>query len=404
MGCLFKSSYNNFGEQIMFETFFTKKMPALASSEIFISAGEPSGDFHAANLVRQIRLKRPDVMISGVAGSLMRLEAVETVFDAENLAVMGITDVLAHAHVIFEAFSKVSTYLEEKRPGLIILVDYPGFNLRVAKKAHELGIPVFYYISPKVWAWGTGRVNKIRKYVDHMGLILPFEEEFYKKNGIRATFVGNPLIDAFPEPIQKKDSLKGKRVIGLLPGSRKGEISRHLPVMLDAAIMIIREMPDAEFIISLKDVSYCENIKGYHLLSDSIKIESGEVSRIFEKCDIMVAASGTVTLEAAIAGVPTIIMYIMSDLSFGIAKALVKVKFAGLANLVAGREVSPELLQDDASPGKIASMVIKLLGSKRAIEKMKADYKLVRNKLGRPGAAGRAADIALSMLGRQVKA
>lgn len=388
----------------MLETFFTKKVPALASSEIFISAGEPSGDFHAANLVRQIRLKRPDVMISGVAGSLMRLEAVETVFDAENLAVMGITDVLAHAHVIFEAFSKVSAYLEEKSPGLIILVDYPGFNLRVAKKAHELGIPVFYYISPKVWAWGTGRVNKIRKYVDHMGLILPFEEEFYKKNGIKATFVGNPLIDAFPEPIQKKDTLKGKRVIGLLPGSRKGEISRHLPVMLDAAIMIIREMPDTEFIISLKDVSYCENIKGYHLLSDSIKIESGEVSRIFEKCDIMVAASGTVTLEAAIAGVPTIIMYIMSDLSFGIAKALVKVKFAGLANLVAGREVSPELLQDDASPGKIASMVIKLLGSKGAIEKMKADYKLVRNKLGRPGAAGRAADIALSMLGRQVKA
>lgn len=385
-------------------SFFSKeKKPDLNKSLVFISAGEPSGDYHASNLVSEILKKKPDLKIYGIAGPLMKQQGVEAIFDSEKLAVMGITDVITHSHVIFEAYSTVSSFLSESRPGIVILVDYPGLNLNIAKKAHGLGIPVFYYISPKVWAWGSGRIEKIRQYIDHMGLILPFEEAFYRKNGIEATFVGNPLIDSMPEPVKsrREKEYPDRKIIGLLPGSRKGEISKHLPVMLGAASIIKKNIPEAGFLLSLKDVAAAEREIVNYGLTGFIEVETGDVRSIFARCDILVAASGTVTLEAAIAGIPTVIIYIMSDLSFSIAKALVKVDFAGLANLIAGREISPELLQNDANPEKIAEKVTRLLKNQPELDKMRSDFLLVRKKLGKPGAAGRAADIVLSILKKE---
>jgi len=387
----------------MFSFSILKKKMLLNKGLVFISAGEPSGDYHASNLVSAILRKKPDLKIYGIAGPLMKQQGVKAVFDSEKLAVMGITDVIAHSHVIFDAYSTVSAFLNESMPGIVILVDYPGLNLRIAKKAHDLGIPVFYYISPKVWAWGSGRIEKIRQYVDHMGLILPFEEAFYRKNGITSTFVGNPLIDAMPAPVKNRrdGEYPDRKVIGLLPGSRKGEISRHLPVMLEAASSIKKEIPGAFFLLSMKDRKYAEDAIALYGLSGAVEVETGDVLPIFERCDMLVAASGTVTLEAAIAGVPTVIIYIMSDLSFSIAKALVKVEFAGLANLIAGRKISPELLQEDANPERIAAEVTRLLKNPQILDKMKSDFQLVRKKLGKPGAAGRATDIVLSILKKE---
>lgn len=384
----------------MISFFKSAKKPELNKNSIFISAGEPSGDFHAANLVREILKKKPGLKIHGMAGPLMRQQGVEAVCNSEKLAVMGVTDVLSHSHIIFDAYATVSSFIQESMPGIVIVVDYPGLNLRIAKKAHDLGIPVFYYISPKVWAWGSGRIEKIRRYIDHMGLILPFEESFYRKNGIPATFVGNPLIDSIPEPSKdnRRKSLDARTIIGLLPGSRKGEISRHLPVMLEAASIIKKSIPSAGFLLSMKDEEYAKKQIALRGLSETVEVETGEVGAIFERCDVLVASSGTVTLEAAIAGIPTILIYIMSDLSFSIAKALVKVEFAGLANLIAGREISPELLQGEANPERISKEIISLLNDKQKLDKMKSDFLLVRKKLGRPGAAGRAADIILSIL------
>lgn len=389
----------------MISFFRSPKNSALDKKSIFISAGEPSGDFHASNLVCEIFKKNPGMKIHGIAGPLMKQQGVEAVFDSEKLAVMGITDVISHSHVIIDAYAAVTTFLNESMPGIVILVDYPGLNLHIAKKAHDLGIPVFYYISPKVWAWGSGRIEKIRRYIDHMGLILPFEESFYRKNGIPATFVGNPLIDSIAEPLKnrREKEFPGRKIIGLLPGSRKGEISRHLPIMLEAASVIKKNIPEAYFLLSMKDVEYAEKEIASCGLSEFIEVEAGDVRSIFNRCDILVAASGTVTLEAAIAGVPTVIIYIMSDLSFSIAKALVKVEYAGLANLIAGREVSPELLQENANPERISREIIALLNDQQKLDKMKADFLLVRKKLGRPGAAGRAADIILSILKKEKK-
>lgn len=378
------------------------KARTLDKGSIFICAGEPSGDFHASSLAREIFRRLHDVRISGVGGKLMKEQGVDIFYDCRNLAVMGITDVIARSRIIFDAYSRVSSFLADNMPGIVILVDYPGFNLKVAEKASNLGIPVFYYISPKVWAWGSGRIEKIRRYVDHIGLILPFEEAFYRKYGVNATFVGNPLVDLMPEPVQGLKKSHERRVVGLLPGSRSGEISRHLPVMLGAASIIKKKVPDVEFVVSLpfsgKNRREAENLVSASGLDGCAGFETGDVRDIFEKADILVAASGTVTLEAAVAGVPTVIIYIMSEISFRIAKTLVRVDYAGLANLIAGREVSPELLQEDASPEKIAGRIINLLENPEALEKMKADFRLVRKKLGKPGAAGRAADIVVSIL------
>lgn len=367
---------------------------------IFICAGEPSGDFHAANLVREIFKKDQNAKIHGIGGHLMAREGANIIIDCEGLAVMGITDVAAHWKVLSDAFSAACAYLSSFKPDIVILVDYPGFNLRLARKASELGIRVFYYISPKIWAWGAGRIEKIKKYVDHMGLILPFEEEFYRSRGVNATFVGNPLMDDMPVPIARIRDLAGQdeRVIGFLPGSRAGEISRHLPVMLESALIISRRIPEARFILSMKDKDYAIGQISAYGLKDIMEVETGDVRRIFEKSDLLVAASGTVTLEAAIAGVPTVIVYIMSEISYRIARKLVRVEYAGLANLIAGREISPELLQSDASPSKIAKQVIDLLQDPEKMDRMRAGFMLVRKKLGRPGAAFRAANLVFGLL------
>jgi lipid-A-disaccharide synthase len=293
--------------------------------------------------------------------------------------------------------------LKTLHPDLLILIDFPDFNLHVAATAKKLGIPVLYYISPQIWAWRPGRVKKIGELVNHVAVILPFEEDFYKKHEIPVTFVGHPLLD---NNLSQQDTALEKpaedaTVVGLLPGSRDREIERLLPLMLDAARILARRIPNVKFIISRAPAvkrNYMEGIIQKHGGSAGFEIMTGDVRKILERCELVIAASGTVTLEAAIYGTPMVIIYKISPASYWLGRAMVRVKHIGLVNLIAGKEIVPELLQNKASPRKIADKVYEMLSDASGLERLRNELLGINDALGGPGASERVADIAVSML------
>lgn len=373
---------------------------------IMILTGEPSGDMHGANLVRQIKQIRPEIMVSGIGGPALKKEKVNLFYPIEKLSVMGFTEVLMQFKEIKQAFDLFRQKLRTHPPNLIILIDYPGFNLKAANyaKTHS-SAKILYYITPKVWAWKKSRLKKIKAYVDHAALILPFEEQLFKKYNIDSTYVGNPLMDQYPEVLCKpflrhnQRNLPPKKqtlVVGLLPGSRKTEVKNLGSVMEGAALLLKEKFSNITFLIS-KAGSIDESLlKTYLNLSNiSSTIHTGQVKDIFIQSDLVIAASGTVTLEAALCCVPTIIVYKVSHISFRIAKLLVKIKYAGLANLIMNQEVMPELIQYDATPEKIAQKAGHILQNLKFYEDRLAG---VRKRLGLPGASVRTARIALNMI------
>ena len=389
---------------------------------IMVLTGEPSGDFHAGALIKAMKLGKSDLYFSGIGGPCMKAQNVELFFSIEKLSAMGLTEVIFQFKYIKQAFDKFKSRLRNQRPDLIILIDYPGFNLRAAKYAKQkYNIPVFYYITPKVWAWKPSRLKQIKKFVDHAALIFPFEQNLYKKAKIPSTYVGNPLMDDFPEhmtkPFIKETFCKGifsngqcangtgqekicidSPIIGLLPGSRTAEINNLLEIMLATAQKIKIEKRNARFLISAASSIHGDKIKKIlepHNKENIFQVIQGRPMEIFKQSDLLIAASGTVTLEAALCCVPTIIIYKMSPISFQLAKILVKVKYAGLANLIAGREMMPELLQKDANPEKISKKVFSMLENLRYHENR---LFMVRRLLGTPGASKRAARIALDLV------
>ncbi|MBA3038039.1 MAG: lipid-A-disaccharide synthase [Desulfobacterium sp.] len=280
-----------------------------------------------------------------------------------------------------------------------MLIDFPDFNLHIAAAAKKLGIPVLYYISPQVWAWRQGRVKKLKNLVNHLAVILPFEKDFFKKHGIPVTYVGHPLLDGeiyVPENKKKTDT----QVLGLLPGSRDSEVARHLPVMLEAAVLINKKIKDIEITVSLASTVKRQHVEkiireqgffNYNIISEGTE-------QILKKCSLVIAASGTVTLEAGIAGVPMIIIYKVSAVSYLLGKALIKVSNICLVNLVAGRQIVPELIQGKATSANIAYEALKMLNNPDELETMRNDLAGIRDILGGAGASERVADIALSML------
>ncbi|MBC8439774.1 MAG: lipid-A-disaccharide synthase [Deltaproteobacteria bacterium] len=376
---------------------------------IMVLTGEPSGDLHAGHLVREIKRLNNRVYFSGIGGTHLENQKVDLFYNISKLSAMGLTEVLMQFGQIKKAFDLFKKKLNTNTPDLIILVDYPGFNLKAAQFAKDhYNIKILYYITPKVWAWKKSRLKKIKKYIDHAALILPFEEKIYKKANIQYTYVGNPLLDEYPENLSKpflrshalfsknKDSL----IIGLLPGSRKAEIKNLLEVMVKAANLIHQNNKKAFFIISQATSIKRETLEKF-LINCSNKplflINEGPVKNIFLKSDLVIAASGTVTLEAALCCVPTIIVYKMSPISYRMAKLLVRVKYAGLANLIINAQVMPELLQNDATPEKISEKALYMLDNLFYFQNR---LKLVRKFLGKKGASKRAANIAIYMLKR----
>ena len=372
-------------------------------TSIMILAGEASGDLHGANLVKAIRKLDDTITFLGTGGELLRQEGVELFFDIKSLSVMGLTEVIARLHVILRALNEAKRLLKNRRPNLLVLIDFPEFNLMVAKEAKKLGIPVLYYISPKVWAWRSGRVKTIKKRVDRMAIILPFESQFYRLHDVAVTYVGHPLMDTdIGQASQKPDYREKKEwTIALLPGSREKEVAGLLPEMMAAAQLLSSEIDNLKFLVSVApsiDSPMIDDIVSSYRKRVDFDITTDNVSHIFKIADFAMAASGTVTLEAAIAGLPMVVLYKMSAMSYFFAKRLVKLEFACLVNLIAGKEVVPELLQDEANPKNISSTIKGLLLDENLMDDMREGLIKVKRALGGPGASDRVAEIALEMM------
>jgi len=372
---------------------------------VVIIAGETSGDLHGAKLVKAMQERNKGLFFCGIGGQALRETGVDILIDAREISVVGITEVFSKVPNILRSLRMVKKTFKTMRPDLLILIDFPDFNLHVAATAKKMEIPVLYYISPQIWAWRPGRVKKIDKLVDHMAVILPFEEDFYRKQKIPVTFVGHPLLEnSFPTKQRIEDKwVDGIPVIGLLPGSRHGEVERHLPVMIDAARILLKRIQTIKFIISLSpdvEEKHVKEIVRKHGGEADFEIAAGNVRKVLEQSKVVMAASGTVTLESAISGTPMVIIYKVSPVSFRLGKAMIRVKNIGLVNLIAGKEIVPELIQEEASSTRIADTVFKMLSDPSGLKQLSLELLALRDKLGGPGASERVANIAFRMLER----
>jgi lipid-A-disaccharide synthase len=369
-----------------------------------IVAGEASGDQHGAKLVAEMRRSNPNIFFCGIGGKALASAGVRILVDTAVLTVVGITEVIAKLPVVYRSLAVAKKLLQSLKPDLLILIDFPDFNLRVASTARKLGIPVLYYISPQIWAWRRGRVKKIGQLVSHMAVILPFETDFYSVHGIPVTFVGHPLLDHTSgngeEGDTAEDSAEGT-LIGLLPGSREVEINRLLPVMLDAAERMHKQDSKLKFTVSVAPTverKLLEAMLRGRVTNGSISFSEEPVERLFARCRLIVAASGTVTLQAAIAGTPMVIIYKVSPISYWLGRALIRVDHIGLINLIAGRRLVPELIQDQATAANITDQVFSLLVDTERLAQLKKDLLTAGQLLGGPGASQRVAQIALGLM------
>ncbi|MEF3168982.1 MAG: lipid-A-disaccharide synthase [Deltaproteobacteria bacterium] len=380
-------------------------MRAPKHTSVFIIAGEASGDMHAASFMQAMKNLRPNVVFHGIGGPAMKGAGLVPIFNSAELSVVGLVEVVSRAPAIFRAYRKTVAALRKLSPHLLVLVDFPEFNLIVARQAKRLKIPVFYYISPQVWAWRQGRVKKIRRLVDEMAVILPFEEDFYKSRGMAVNYVGHPLMDVVratrkPGEFAREHGLDpGRAIVGLLPGSRAGEVSRILPVMLDAAGIMANRSPALQFILPVAPTLRVETLAPF-LAGRPIRPLLVETDRYdaMAASDLLFLASGTVTLEAAILGIPAIVTYRVSPVTFFLGRRFIKVSHVSLVNLIAGREVVPEILQKDATPERLAREGLSLLKDQGRRDAMRDELCKVRDALGGPGAARRAAGLALRFL------
>jgi lipid-A-disaccharide synthase len=373
------------------------------SKSIMIVAGEASGDLHGAKLVEAMHERDPNLFFCGIGGPALRVAGMQVLVDAAELAVVGLTEVLVKAPALLKGLSLAKKKMRQLHPDLLILIDFPDFNLHLAGVAKKLGIPVLYYISPQIWAWRAGRVKKIKARVDHMAAILPFERAFYTQQGVPVTFVGHPLLDHPPlnKVTHSIPPVWDKQVIGLLPGSRDREIIRHLPLMLQAAERLHARQASLEFWISLAPGVARQDIEGQlarQALRAPYRIIEGGVAEICRQAQMVIAASGTVTLEAAIWGTPMIIIYKLSPLSFWLGRRLVRVNHIGLVNLIAGRELVPELVQAAASADNISNQAHAMLNDPQRLATLRRELGQIRDRLGGAGASRRVAQIAFNLM------
>ncbi|HSA77932.1 MAG TPA: lipid-A-disaccharide synthase, partial [Nitrospirota bacterium] len=336
--------------------------------KILIIAGEASGDLHGANLVNELRRKAPSLTYFGVGSKRMRDAGVRMLADASEISVVGATEVLTHIGAIYQVYSRLKRFLKEDRPDLLVLIDFPDFNIMLGKAAKKLGIPVLYYISPQVWAWRKGRVKKIAEIVNAIVVVFPFEVELYKAAGVDVRFVGHPLIDVVSSGYSKIDARKylgldpTRRTIALLPGSRKKEIMHLLPDMLEAARKLKTMFADLQFVLPVAPTLERDFIQR-HVDRSGVLVDiiDGRVYDTLRASDAAIVTSGTATLETGLMGVPMVIVYRMSQLSYFIGSLIVNVDHVGLVNIVAGKRLVPELIQQDATPQNIADAVSKML-------------------------------------------
>jgi len=377
-----------------------------------IVAGEASGDMHAAGLVDAIRSFNPLVTFSGLGGELMQKNGVELYANLTRHAVVGFWEAFKHLSFFKQNFDLILEKITETRALAVILVDYPGFNLRLAREIKRRGIKtkIIYYISPQVWAWKESRVELIKKIVDKMLVILPFEKEFYAHRGMDVEFVGHPLLDQVkatkaPEAVLSSLGLleKSRDTIALLPGSRQKEIERLLPAMLAAARILFKDNSLLQFIL-IKAPTVDQGLIERHLgtIPFPLKVVGQDRYNALNAVEFCVVASGTATLETAILGKPMVIVYKTSLLTWSLAKGLIRLPSIGLVNVIAGKKIVPECIQFEATAQKVASQIQSLYADQAKIQTIKEELKKVKAALGSPGASRRAAQVVLEVIQRKV--
>ena len=374
--------------------------------KILISAGEASGDLYAAALVEALRRRRPDLEFFGCAGPRMQAAGVRAVVDSHSLAVVGLVEVVTHIPRICGEYRKLLRAAERERPDLAILTDSPDFHLRVARKLKKLGIPVIYLVAPQVWAWRKGRLPLMRRTIDRLLCIFPFEPEFFARHGIQADYIGHPLT-RLVKPSAHRAELRrhfeipdNTPLVALLPGSRTGEAARHLPALLET-VQLLRaaRKPEPRFILAVPPgtIPMGSNFRE-RISAASIQLVEGKTWDVLVSADVALAASGTVTIEACLLGTPLVAFYRVNGLSWWMGKALVRVPFYSMVNLVAGRRIVPELIQDQMTPQKLASEALALLENEGKRESMRRDLAEVAQKLANVDLADNPLDRAAALV------
>ncbi|MBR5172483.1 MAG: lipid-A-disaccharide synthase [Phascolarctobacterium sp.] len=376
-------------------------------TRILISAGEASGDIHAAAVTAAIKKIDSSAEVFGMGGDALRNAGGEVLFDIKDHGVMGFVEVLKKLPDLFKLRDDFEKVMDERKPDCLITVDYPGFNMKLAKLAHDKGIPVVSYIAPSAWAWHRSRAKKVAKIVDKVACIFPFEYDVYKEAGAPVEFVGHPLVDIVKPKMSQAEAMafagkeEGKKLILLMPGSRLMEIEKMLPTLLEAAKLIKKQLPEVRFVMPRAGTIPIglleEKIKASGL---EVKITEGNNYDLFSVADLALATSGTVTLEAALCGLGSVIVYKTNPVTYFIAKLVVNIPHIGLPNIVAAKSVLPELIQNDFTPAKVAQEALALLESERNA-KMQEDLAYVKERLGKPGAVGRVAELVLKIAGEK---
>ena len=377
----------------------------MTAQHVMVLAGEASGDAHAAEFVEILLQRQPGLRVSGMGSIEMQRVGVDVYYDSSKIAVMGLVEVLKHWGEIKRAMAIVRHQLDSTRPDLLVLVDYPEFNLKMAKHARELGIPVLFYISPQLWAWRPKRIHKIGRLIDHMAVLFEFETKYYRDAGIPVTFVGHPLVGKVRISRTVAETRKAfgiadeSRVIGLLPGSRRSEVSRLLPVMLAAARKMSERDPGLDFLLPVASALDRSEIEALVATSDvRVRVTQESVYDVIASCEAVVTCSGTVTLETALLEVPMCIVYRMSALSHAILSRLITIPYIGLVNIVAQKSVVRELLQSEATAENIARELFEILENPDYRARMHAGLRQVRDNLGSGNGSANMAELVLSLL------
>lgn len=377
----------------------------MSHPHVMMLAGEASGDAHAAEIVESLRARQPEIRFSGMGSKAMARAGVEVFFDSSIIAVVGLIEVLRHWGDIRRAMALVRARLEQTRPDLLVLVDYPEFNLKMARHARSLGIPVLFYISPQVWAWRPRRIHKIGRLIDHMAVIFRFEKRHYEAAGIPVSFVGHPLVGKVTATrgITETRALLGiepdRQVVGLFPGSRHSEISRLLPLMFATARQLQAQDRQLRFVLPVAEtLDYDAVLQQANDCGVDIQVTRDDIYNVIRACDAIVTCSGTVTLEIALLGVPMCIVYKMSPLSYWIMKRLVTIPHIGLVNIVAQKAVVRELLQAAATPAAVAGELRRLLDDDAYRADIREGLETVRHNLETGNGASNMAELILSLL------
>ena len=372
---------------------------------LMMVTGEASGDLHGAHVINEIKKLIPDIDCFGIGGTNMRHAGVTINTDVAELSVAGLVEVLKHYPRLKKILNKTRNTLKQRHPDLLILVDSPDFNLPLAKTAKQCGVKVLYYISPQIWAWRKNRIKQIKNNVDMMAVVFPFEEKFYRDAGVPVEYVGHPLINSAKAKIEKSEFIHSlnfdpnKKLIGLFPGSRISEIENNYPTLLEAANLILQARSDVQFITPIASTISTACIEDHiSKVKIDIKTTTNDIYDVINACDAIAAASGTVTLQITLMQVPMLIAYKISPATYHILRKIVKFTFAGIANVIANKEISREFIQENATAENIASELQKLITDKKYIKTMKKNMAMIKEMLGEKDGSVSTARLAVELI------